>query len=90
MSQRPRPRFFLAKLDLDRNIPNFVFDDPNDHFPGVKTVRKYHIDQRVTQLVWELDGGILGFDKLEDLTETVEKGNHREVESPVVEDSPEV
>ena len=40
--------------------------------------------------MWELDGGILSFYKLEGLTEAVEEGDHRVVESPVVEDPSEV
>ena len=39
MSQCPRPRFFLAKLNLDRDVPDLVFGDPNDDFRSVRTVK---------------------------------------------------
>ena len=89
MSQRPRPRLFLTKLNLDRNLPDLIFDDPDGRFPSVRT-GKTHFNQRGTQLMWELDGRILSFYELEDLAKAVEKGNHRVVESPIVEDSSEV
>lgn len=89
MSQGPSPRLFLTKLNLDRNIPDLISDDPYGRFPSVRT-GKTHFNERGTQLMWELDGGILSFYKLEGLTEAVEEGDHRVVESPVVEDSSEV
>lgn len=38
----------------------------------------------------KLYGGILSFYELDGLTEAIEKGDHRVVESPVVENSPKV
>jgi len=40
VSQCSRPCFFLTKLNLDRNVPNLVFDDPNDDFRSVRVVKK--------------------------------------------------
>jgi len=40
--------------------------------------------------MWELDGRILSSYGLEGLSEAVEEGDHRVVESPVVEDTSEV
>lgn len=42
MSQCPRPRFFLTKLDLDRNVSDLVPGDPSDHFSTVRTVKEPH------------------------------------------------
>lgn len=89
MPQRPCPRFFLTELDLDRDIPYLIFDNPGIRFPIV-SAGKTHFNRRGTQLMWELDGMILRFYELEDLTEAVKEGDHRMVESPVVEDSSEV
>ena len=89
MSQCPRPRLFLTKLDLNRNVPDLIFDDPGGCFPSVRT-GKTHFNQRGTQLMWELDGGVLSFYELKGLAEAVEEGDHRMVESPVMEDPSEV
>ena len=89
VSQCPGPRFFLTKLNLDRNVPNLVFDDPNDDFKSIRA-GKNHVNRCGTQLMRKFYSGILSFYEFDGLTEAVEKGDHRVVKPPVVENSSEV
>ena len=48
------------------------------------------LQNRETELVWKLYGGVLSLYELDGLSEAVKEGDHVVVESPVVEDSSEM
>ena len=48
------------------------------------------LQNRETELVWKLYGGVLSLYELDGLSEAVKEGDHGVVESPVVEDSSEM
>lgn len=90
MSKRSRPCLFRAELNFDRNITDLISCDPKSPMCQDRVNVNSFQHQCGTQLVWELECGILCLYELDNLSKTIKKGDHCMVKSPIVKYSSEV
>jgi hypothetical protein len=81
VSQRSRPSLITPKLQLDTNVSNLVL-----HHPARPLVSQIQQEASGDVRMRYPNASTLGLlHKLEQLSKTVEEGDHREVESTVLQ-----